>query len=69
MIESTEIRKAIMASETKEIIEILESLDENSRLLAKTYLSALLDRQQLERLKISVTKSVSMMKKGDYTDK
>lgn len=44
-----EINKAIVSSDTKEVIELLESLDENSKVLAKTYLSALVDKQQLDK--------------------
>lgn len=48
-----EINRAIVASDTKEVTDLLESLDENSKVLAKTYLSALADRQQLEKSKLA----------------
>ncbi len=48
-----EINRAIVATDTKEVTELLESLDENSKVLAKTYLSALADRQQLEKSKLA----------------
>ncbi len=43
-----EFKKEIAASETKEVVEILETLDQKSRVLAKVYLTALGDRQELE---------------------
>lgn len=46
------IEKSMMNFDTKETVEILESLDENSKLLARTYLTALLDRQQIEKLRM-----------------
>lgn len=48
-----EIRKSMNATDTKEVTELLESLDRNSMVLAKTYLSALADRQQLENAKMT----------------
>ena len=48
-----EIRKSILSSDTKEVTKILETLDENSKVLAKTYLSALADKQQLENAKLA----------------
>lgn len=44
-----DIEKRIVGFDTKEVTGILEALDENSRVLAKAYLSALMDRQQLEK--------------------
>lgn len=44
-----EIRKEMLSSDTKEVAEILESLDENSIVLARTYMTALADRQQIEK--------------------
>lgn len=46
-----EIRKVIASSDTKEVANILETLDENSILLARTYMTALADRQKLENIK------------------
>lgn len=48
-----EINRAIVASDTKEVTALLEALDEDSKVLAKTYLSALADRQQLEKSKLA----------------
>ncbi len=50
-----EIRKELLSSETKEVAEILESLDKTSMVLAKTYLMALADR---ERMKETMLKEV-----------
>ncbi|MDD3417676.1 MAG: hypothetical protein PHY47_27425 [Lachnospiraceae bacterium] len=47
-----EFKKTIVAPDTTEVSQLLESLDSNSRLLARTYLSALADRQQLEKLEL-----------------
>lgn len=44
-----EIRKEILASDTEEVTKILEMLDKNSIILARTYMTALADRQQLEK--------------------
>ena len=46
-----EIRKEMLSSDTKEVAKILESLDENSAVLARTYMMALADRQRLEEIK------------------
>ncbi len=48
-----EIRKSMAGTDTMEVTDLLESLDENSKVLAKTYLSALADRQQLEKSKLA----------------
>lgn len=48
-----EIRKAMISSDTEEVTKILETLDENSKVLAKTYLSALADRQRIENTKLA----------------
>ena len=48
MANTEEIRKTIASPENEEVAVLLESLDENSKVLAKTYLSALADRQRLE---------------------
>ena len=44
-----EIRKTILSSDTEEVTKILESLDENSIVLARTYMTALADRQKIEK--------------------
>ena len=49
-----EARNAINSAETREVTDLLESLDEKSKVLAKTYLSALVDRQQLEKSRLAV---------------
>ena len=49
-----EIRKEMLSSETEEVVKILENLDGNSIVLAKTYMSALIDRQQLEKARMIV---------------
>lgn len=49
------INRAIVSNDTKEVTELLENLDETSKLLAKTYLSALADKQQLEKSNLVVT--------------
>ncbi|MDE6874212.1 MAG: hypothetical protein K2P87_07115 [Lachnospiraceae bacterium] len=51
MANTEEIRKTITAPENEEVAILLESLDENSKVLAKTYMSALADRQRLEKSK------------------
>lgn len=51
MANTEEIRKTIASPENDEVAVLLESLDENSKVLAKTYLSALADRQRLEKSK------------------
>ena len=47
-----EMRKAIMSSDTEEVTKILETLDENSIVLARTYITALSDRQKIEKEKM-----------------
>lgn len=47
-----EIRKTILSSDTEEVTKILESLDENSIVLARTYMTALADRQKIEKAKL-----------------
>ncbi|MCX4274109.1 MAG: hypothetical protein OSJ71_17950, partial [Acetatifactor sp.] len=44
-----EIRKTMLSSDTEEVTRILESLDENSIVLARTYMTALADRQKIEK--------------------
>lgn len=48
-----EIRKEILSSETEEVAKILENLDENSIVLARTYMTALADRQKLEKARMA----------------
>lgn len=48
-----EIRQEMASSDMGEVIKIIESLDEKSRVLARTYMSALVDRQQLEKAKLT----------------
>lgn len=48
-----EIRKTMLSSETEEVTKILESLDENSIVLARTYMTALADRQKIEKAKLA----------------
>ena len=45
-----EIRKTILSSDTEEVAKILETLDENSIVLAMT---ALADRQKIEKAKLA----------------
>lgn len=47
-----EMRKTIMSSDTEEVTKILETLDENSIVLARTYMTALSDRQKIEKAKL-----------------
>ena len=44
-----EKRSAIFSPDTKEIFAVLESLDEHSIILAKTYVTALADRNNIEK--------------------
>ena len=48
-----EIRKTIFSSDTEEVTKILETLDENSIVLARTYMTALADRQKVESTKLA----------------
>lgn len=48
-----EIRKEILSSDTEEVAKILETLDKNSIILARTYMTALADRQELEKAKLA----------------
>ena len=50
-----EIRKTILSSDTEEVAKILETLDENSIVLARTYMTALADRQKIEKAKLAAT--------------
>ncbi len=54
MAKTEEIRKTVVAPDSEEVAKLLESLDENSKVLAKTYLSALADRQRMERSKAAL---------------
>ena len=47
------IREEISSSDTKEVAKILETLDENSIVLARTYMTALSDRQKIEQAKLA----------------
>ena len=47
-----EIRKEIFSSDTAEVAKILETLDENSIILARTYITALSDRQKIKKIKL-----------------
>lgn len=47
-----EMRKAMVSSDTEEVTKILEMLDENSIVLARTYMTALSDRQKIEKAKL-----------------
>ncbi len=53
MTNTEEIRKSMNATDTREVTVLLESLDENAKILAKTYLSALADKQQLDKQKLA----------------
>ena len=48
-----EMRKAIVSSDTEEVAKILKTLDENSIVLARTYMTALADRQKIEKAKLA----------------
>lgn len=48
-----EIRKGMLSSDTEEVAKILETLDENSILLARTYMTALADRQAIEKSRLA----------------
>lgn len=58
MTNTEEIRKTVVAPDSEEVAKLLESLDENSKVLAKTYLSALADRQRIERNKAAALAAV-----------
>lgn len=47
-----EMQKVILSSDTEEVTKILETLDENSIVLARTYITALSDRQKIEKEKM-----------------
>ena len=48
-----EIRKTMLSYDTEEVAKILETLDENSIILARTYMTALADRQKIEKAKLA----------------
>ena len=48
-----ETRKEMLSSDTREVAKILETLDENSIVLARTYVTALSDRQKMEKAKLA----------------
>ena len=48
-----EIRKEMFSSDTEEVARNLEKLDENSMVLARTYITALADRQKLEKARMT----------------
>ena len=48
-----ETRKEMLSSDTREVAKILETLDENSIVLARTYMTALSDRQKIEQAKLA----------------
>ncbi len=50
-----ETRKEMLSSDTREVAKILETLDENSIVLARTYMTALSDRQKIEKAKLAST--------------
>ncbi len=49
-----ETRKAMASPDTEEVTKILETLDEKSIVLARTYMTALSDRQRIEETKLAV---------------
>ena len=51
MDKTLKIQKSMLPPESHEISVLLESLDNNSRILAKTYLTALADRDRMEKAK------------------
>ena len=54
MANTEEIRKTIASPENEEVAVLLESLDENSKELAKTKLTAHADSQRLEKRKAAM---------------
>lgn len=52
MRDTEEMRKTMVSSDTEEVTKILETLDENSIVLARTYMTALSDRQKIEKAKL-----------------
>ncbi|MCM1217547.1 MAG: hypothetical protein NC331_14035 [Lachnospiraceae bacterium] len=48
-----ETRKTMLSSDTEEVARLLESLDENSVVLARTYMTALSDRQKIDQAKLA----------------
>jgi hypothetical protein len=48
------IRKEMFSSDMEEVAKTLETLDKNSIILARTYITALVDRQEIENAKLTV---------------
>lgn len=48
-----ETRKEMLSSDTMEVVKILETLDGKSIVLARTYMTALSDRQKMEEEKLA----------------
>lgn len=48
------IRKEMFSSDMEEVAKVLETLDKNSIILARTYITALADRQEIEKAKLTV---------------
>lgn len=46
-----DIRKEIFSSDTEKVAKILGTLDQNSIILARTYMTALSDKQKIEKAK------------------
>ncbi|MEY8518951.1 hypothetical protein AALC25_19050 [Lachnospiraceae bacterium 29-84] len=53
-----EIRKEMLSSGTEEVAEILGTLDGNSIILARTYITALADRQRIEGTNLAAVKGM-----------
>ena len=53
-----EIRKAMTSSDMEEIAKTIEMLDENSKVLAKAYVSALVDRQRIGNARLTAAQPV-----------
>lgn len=53
MKKAEEIRKSMLSPETEEVAKLLEGLDEKSIVLARTYMAALSDRQEIEKAKLA----------------
>lgn len=51
MANTKEIRKVMESPDSKRTAELLDLLDENSKTLAKVYISALADRQRMDGIK------------------
>lgn len=53
-----EARKAMLSSDMEEVTGILEKLDNKSRVLARTYMTALADRQEYEKDFININENL-----------